>query len=441
MTRKMTRVARLSRTALGLTVLLTVHLCGGLVAAPVGDLPAGMGVAGQWAHFLGPNYDGIVPLAQFEPKGLAPVWVSELGPGCSSVTSADGRLFTMGNREDRDVVHCLDAKTGGEVWTFDYACPRMPNLYEGGPNATPTIAGGRVYTVSRKGHVHCLDAKTGKHIWEASCAEWTPKGGWWGFSGSPVVWGDKVFVNATDTGVALKRDSGEVVWSGSRAVPAYGTILPLPEGNPVTGEAALVVQTSRNIDIVSPGTGESLLGQPPPWAGHASNDNGVAPKVWGSSLLVMHASKGLAKVSRKDGVWTEDWLCPELVYDKGNWFTFNRQVVRGRSLYAIAGNAKEQNTRLSCVDLASGRVAWSRPHAFGNLVLAADTLLIVTQDGEIAWGTLDGSEYRETFRKKLLNGGKGEGKDGYYWAHPVLHDGHLFVRSNKGKLTCFRVER
>ena len=441
MARKTTSKVHWSATSAGLIVLLTVCLGAVPAAAPAAGLPAGMGVAGQWTHFLGPDYDGIAPLEQLDPKGLTPVWTRELGPGCSSVTFADGSLFTMGNQGDRDVVYCLDANTGADSWTFGYACPRMPNLYEGGPNATPTIADGRLYTMSRKGHVHCLEAKTGKRIWEASCAKWTPKGGWWGFSGSPVVWGDKVFVNATDKGVALKRETGEVVWSGTRSVPAYGTILPLPQSNPVTGKPSLVVQTSKNIDIVAPETGESLLEQPPAWATYVSNDNGVAPKVCGNSLLLMHGSKGLGKVSRKNGAWTEDWLCSELVYDKGNWFTFNRQVVRGTFLYAIAGNNKGKNTRLACVDLESGRIVWSRPHTFGNLILAADKLLIVTQDGEIAWGKLDGSEYRETFRKRLLNGGKGHGKDGYYWSHPVLHNGRLFVRSNKGKLTCFHVEQ
>ena len=66
--------------------------------------------------------------------------------------------------------------------------------------------------------------------------------------------------------------------------------------------------------------------------------------------------------------------------------------------------------------------------------------MIVTELGEIAWGALQGNEYHETFRQKLLNGGVGPDTDGPYWAHPVLHDGHLYVRSNKGKLTCLQFE-
>lgn len=406
---------------------------------PAGQ-PAGMGAAADWVHFLGPNYDGIAPLDKFDPKGLTEVWSRELGPGCSSVTVAEGRLFTMGNRADRDIVYCLDPKTGDEKWTFGYDCELMPKLYEGGPNSTPTIADGRIYTLSRKGQVYCLDAESGEKIWEASYGQWSPKGGWWGFSDSPVVWGDKVFVNLTDKGMALARATGTVVWSGERAVPAYATILPLPEGNPVVDRAALVVQTCRTLNVLAPATGESMLGGAPEWAQRKSNNNAVSPKVYGSGLLVMHAATGLSKISRAGGEWTEEWLCPEFAYGGGDWFTFNRQVIHGKYLYAIAGRGKGARCRLECVNLDTGAIEWTRPEAFGNLILAADKLMIVTEMGEIAWGALDGNAYNETFRQKLLDGGVGAGTDGPYWSHPVLHDGHLYVRSNKGKLTCFRLE-
>jgi len=87
---------------------------------------------------------------------------------------------------------------------------------------------------------------------------------------------------------------------------------------------------------------------------------------------------------------------------------------------------------MMCVDLGTGAVKWQKPAPFGNFILAADKLITVTELGEIAWGALDGIEYHETFRKKLLSGRN--------WSHPVLHDGYLYVRSNGGMLTCFRFD-
>ena len=103
-----------------------------------------------------------------DPEGIKHIWSRSLGPGCSSVTIVNGKLYTMGNSEDRDIVFCLDPATGETIWTFEYACELMANHYEGGPNSTPTVVDGRVFTLSRKGQIFCLDAQTGENIWEAS---------------------------------------------------------------------------------------------------------------------------------------------------------------------------------------------------------------------------------------------------------------------------------
>ena len=70
-------------------------------------------------------------------------------------------------------------------------------------------------------------------------------------------------VNITDKGLALDLATGKILWSGTEAVPSYTTLLPLPEGNPVTASPALVIQTCRGLNVVAPDTGQSLLAVPP----------------------------------------------------------------------------------------------------------------------------------------------------------------------------------
>ena len=395
--------------------------------------PAGAGVARNWAHFLGPNYNGVPSVTgRFDPKGIQRVWSHELGPGCASVTIVDGKLYTMGNRKDQDVIYCLDPLTGEENWRVAYDCGLMAQNYEGGPSSTPTVDNGCLYAFSRKGQVHCLDARNGKYIWAASVEKWSPKGAWWGFADSPIVWEDRVFLNVTTKGLALDRRTGEILWSGQNAVPSYATILPLPRGNPVLDRPALVVQTCQNVDIVDPDTGASYLGEVPDWAKRQSNNNAVTPALFQNSLILMHGQHGLSKLSHKGGQWVEDWLCKDLIYHQWDWFTFNQQVIHNGHLIALAGRGTKASDRMMCVNLETGQVTWQTPEPFGNLILAADKLITVTQSGEIAWGVLDGIQYRETFRKKLLSG--------RYWSHPVLHDGCLYVRTNDGTLTCLRFE-
>ena len=58
-------------------------------------------------------------------------------------------------------VLCLDAKTGKELWKHEYDCPYQIS-YPAGPRCTPTVHGGKVYTLGAMGDLFCLDAETGK---------------------------------------------------------------------------------------------------------------------------------------------------------------------------------------------------------------------------------------------------------------------------------------
>ena len=71
------------------------------------------------------------------------------------VTVADGKLY-FGSSVD-DSVHCLDAGTGAEDWTFTTDGPvRFP----------PTIHNNKLYFGSDDGNAYCLDANSGTQIWK-----------------------------------------------------------------------------------------------------------------------------------------------------------------------------------------------------------------------------------------------------------------------------------
>ena len=82
-----------------------------------------------------------------------------------------GRLYTMGNNGNMDVVFCLDAATGAEIWKHTYSQIRAvddeldPRRFEGGPSGTPTVDTDKVYTLSHEGDLFCLAAASGKVLW------------------------------------------------------------------------------------------------------------------------------------------------------------------------------------------------------------------------------------------------------------------------------------
>ncbi len=414
--------------------VLTMCICVALVASL---LCCGQSRGADWPHFRGSGYDGNSPDGQIVGDGVKEVWSTGVDNGSCSVTIVDGKLFTMGNKDGSEHVVCLDAGTGKEIWRFAYKCELNPRLYPGGPNATPTVVDGRVYTISRVGQIFCFDAADGKKLWEASAAQLAAKGGWWGFSGSATVVGDLVVFNVGEKGLALEKATGKTVWSSEKPEKSYATVVPMPDS--VFGRPALVVQTTTNIHFVDPKSGDSVLTQSADWRSRESSCNGVTPRWYEGSLYVLHGKFGLSKLTLGADGGSEAWLCEAANFKRDDWFAFGQQVYHDGYALAHVGGSKRDGV-LICVDLKSGKTEWEKSAEFGNLLLAGDTLVMLSQTGVLAWGTLDGAKYDERQRIKPLEGDKSREGPGLFWPYPVLLDGHLYAKTTKGHLTCLKFE-
>ena len=84
----------------------------------------------------------------------------------SSPAVADGRLFA-GSADG--TLYALDAKSGRELWRFDTEGHRLESGKFGFDRrtiqASPSVAGGRVFVGSRDGFLYAVDAATGKQAW------------------------------------------------------------------------------------------------------------------------------------------------------------------------------------------------------------------------------------------------------------------------------------
>ncbi len=393
-------------------VLTAVTLCG-----------VGRGQDTAWPHFRGPNYDGVPLDKTLAGDSVREVWKADVHTGFSSMSIVGDRLYAMGNQNGEDVVTCLDATDGREVWNFRYPCKLDPNLYQGGPSATPTIDGRRVYTISKFGHIFCLDAATGEKVWEASAAEFRPKTGrWWGFAGSPTVIGDVVLFNAGSRGLALDKQTGKVVWSSEAGTIAYCTIVPLPET--MLGRPAIVVLTNNTLSVVDPATGKPAAEVQSPFA-RPADCSAVTPVVFGGALYVTHAKEGMSRLALADKTFSSKWLQRKPAM---SWFTFNNRVLHDGRIYFLG-----RKGGLNCLDADTGDVLWvDEKYAFGNLLLVGDTLLMLAEDGQVIWGPLAGGRFQEAARAKVL--------DDRCWAYPVLHGGRLYARSARGTVVCLEFE-
>ena len=147
-------------------------LCVSLVAMLSACAPA------QWPGWGGPDRNftsSAKGLSSTWPKdGPKQIWKRDLGDGYSSIAADDGRLYTMYRKDGNEIVVALNAKTGETLWEHVYAAKMIEAVstkFGEGPQATPLVEGGRVYTLGKTGRLECVNAKTGKPIWSHDLVE------------------------------------------------------------------------------------------------------------------------------------------------------------------------------------------------------------------------------------------------------------------------------
>ena len=202
--------------------------------------------AADWPHWRGAARDGTTTeSSRFDdgawPPG-EPAWTAQVGEGGSSPIVADGRVYTLGWRDEAECVECRDLATGQLRWIRSYEAPRYGRYHAGdegsysGPSATPEFDDetGLLYTLGIDGDLTCWDtAREGARVWGLNLyddfgAKQRPDVGGgardYGYTGAPMVVGEALLVEAGSpqgTLVALHRRTGERLWA-SEAIEEAG---------------------------------------------------------------------------------------------------------------------------------------------------------------------------------------------------------------------------
>ena len=68
------------------------------------------------------------------------------------------------------------------------------------------------------------------------------------------------------------------------------------------------------------------------------------------------------------------------------WFAFNTHVIRGENIFYLT-KGKTSETGLRCVNAETGKqVSLDENYAFGNLLAVGNTLIMLSEEGELIWG-------------------------------------------------------
>ena len=381
--------------------------------------------ASDWPNWRGPNHNGISTetgwKANWPADGPRQLWKSSVGTGFSSIAVSQGRLYTMGNRENSDSLYCLDAETGKMIWKQSYTCPLDADMFEGGPTATPTVDGDRVYTFSRNGLVFCFDAEDGKICWTknlpAATAAEPPT---WGFASSPLIQGAALFLNVGASGIALDKMSGNIIWRSGGGAPGYATAVPCELG----GKPALVMLVRGQVLAVAPNSGHALWRFP--WETEY-DINTTDPIINGDTVFVSSGYEHGAALLRIQSAR------PDVVWQNTNMRNvINSSVLLDGFIYGVDGQAGHSAT-LKCVELKTGEVKWDFKGLGSGALMAADNRLIVMSDqGELVVAPASAQAFQPISQAQVL-GGK-------CWTTPVLANGRIYCRNARGDLVCLDVK-
>lgn len=379
------------------------------------------GRADDWPYYRGPlrnstTSESVAPAA-WPPDGPQQVWEASIGTGFSSIVVDDGRVCSMGHTEDRDHVVCLDEQTGAELWRHSYECALDDNLFEGGPTSTPTIDGDAVYTFSRRGHVFCLDAASGDVRWTVNVLDEAgapmPT---WGFGSSPMIVGDLLLLNAGSAGLALNKQTGEIVWSSANQESAYAT--------PVVLRNDIVLFLSgRELTAVRADSGDTVWSYK--WLTRFGV-NAADPIVVDNRIFLSSGyGKGAALLDIEGDEPRELWRSRDLKTQ------FSTGILHEGYLYGIDGDTTDI-ARLRCLELETGEVQWTHEGVgSGSIILAGGDLLVLTDEGELLVAPVSPEEFAPAASAHVL--------DGKCWTMPALADGRLYCRNADGHLVCLAV--
>jgi outer membrane protein assembly factor BamB len=394
---------------------------------------AGPAAAADWPEFLGPRRDATSAepgLATSWPeKGPRLVWHKDVGAGYSGPVVVGDRLILFHRQDDREVVECLNARTGERVWKFAYPCDYEDGFGKGnGPRSTPLVAGGRVYTLGVAGLLHCLTLTDGKKVWARDLLkEYQVPQSFFGVGTSPALEGGLLLVNVggKDAGVvAFHKDTGKEAWRATDDGASYSS----PVVTSIGGTRHAVFFTRQGVVLLDPRDGTVRYRKR--WRSRNNASVNAAAPVAAGDLLFFSAcyETGALLLKVGKGKVEEVWSGDESLSCH-----YNTPVHYRGHLYGIDGR-QESGARLRCVDLKTGKVCWTK-ESFGcaSMVLAEGRLIALTERGDLVLLEATPEGYREKGRAAVLNAMPCR-------AEVALSGGRLYARDQR-QLGCWDLRK
>lgn len=401
----------------------------------------------DWPQWRGPDRDGTWKetgvVSRFASPKLDPVWSSPIGLGYSGPTVSHGRVYVTSRLEEPEQVeqvHCVDERTGKEIWKYVYACEYQEIGYPLGPRASVAIYDGKAYALGAMGNFHCLDAATGKLLWKKDyTTEYHTNNPVWGITSSPLVDNKHVYLQvggAPDACVvAFDKDDGTEVWRSLDGSASYSAPHFVQQGN----RSLLLVWTGDWLAALDPDTGvpvwkhpykraKMVINVPDALVDTATNRIFLSAFYDGSYLYQMDSATMSAEL-----LWSRRGRS-EVSTDALHSIIMT-SVIRGNYVYGI-----DSYGEFRCLNLENGDRVWEDQTllergrwATAFFVQNGDLTWIFTEAGDLVIASLTPRGFERISTTHILDPTTflPMRNRTIVWSHPAYANKHIFVRNDE----------
>lgn len=376
----------------------------------------------DWPQWRGPTRNG-----QFHGKAwpdslgrLKRKWRVEIGPGYSGAIVSATSVFTVETEaKKKEVVRAFDRDSGKQIWSANWAgsmkVPWYARSNGSWTRSTPAFDGERLYVGGMLDVLVCLDAETGKEIWRVDLAKRhgrpIPQ---FGFVCSPLIDGEHLYVQAADGLLKIDRRDGRTLWrvfdevEKDKSFSAFSS----PVLGELNGRSQIVAQSRETLAGFDPVSG-GLLWEIPVKSSHGQNiltptlhSGGVFTSSYGGRsqlLAVMKPGDEFDVVKRWD--------------NKLQAYMSSPVIIDGHAYLHL------RNERFSCMNLKNGDIAWITREKFtdyASLVASGNRILMLDSEGTLHLIAANPKEFRRIGQRQVA--------DAETWAHLAVVEGGLFVR-------------
>lgn len=360
---------------------------------------------GAWTQWRGPNRDGKLSGAQWpdslDEAKLEQEWAKPLGPSYSGPIVTRDRVFVTETLDRKyEVVRALDRKTGNQIWEARWegslSVPFFAKSNGDWIRSTPAYDGERLYVGGMRDVLVCLDATDGKQLWKIDFVEKmkssTPS---FGCVSSPLLIGDHLYIQAGGGLVKLEKKTGEVVWRTlADGGGMNGSAFSSPYYTTLHGRPQLLVQTRSELAGVDPESGDVLWKyKVPAFRGMniltpTVHDNRVFTSSYGGRSFLFDLKPG-----------EEKWDVEEAWNNKVQGYMSSPIIIDGHAYLHL------RNQRFACIDLATGKEKWiTKPFGkYWSMIASGDKILALDSSGELLLIDADPSEFKLLSRRKVAD--------------------------------------